>query len=134
MKSKNLKLLKNYCFFKLFLKFFLKKGKLKTAERNFKLLFFNLLKNTKLGKYTILSKIRKNLYINFETRKIRRRKIVYIVPVPVNKKRQYFIILRWLFESANKDKRRVSIVTKLYDEIIRQLKNVDSDSRLKKMF
>ena len=54
------------------LKFFLKKGNYKSAQLSVKTLFERLFKKTSLGQYSILNKIYKILYINFEVRKIKK--------------------------------------------------------------
>jgi len=132
MSKKKLGSLKHHFFFKVILQFFLKKGNLKTAEENVKLLFETLFLKTGLGDYSIISKIYKTLYINFEIKNIKRRKNFHIVPMPIRKKRRFFIITKWIFQTISGDKQRKSIVYKLSTEILKYLENQPSESLVKK--
>lgn len=116
----------------IFLKFFLKKGNYKNAQLNFKTLFESLFQKTSLGQYSILNKIYKILYINFEVRKIKKRRNSHLVPMPVKKKRRYFLIIKWLFDSIKNDNRNVSMVDKLTVEILKYINNKESEGRKKK--
>jgi ribosomal protein S7 len=115
------------------LKFFLKKGNYKSAQLSVKTLFERLFKKTSLGQYSILNKIYKILYINFEVRKIKKRRTSHLVPMPVKKKRGYFLIIKWLFDSIKNDSRNVSTVDKLIIEILKYINNKESEGSKKKV-
>jgi ribosomal protein S7 len=132
MSKKEIKSLKRHFFFKVILQFFLKKGNLKTAEENVKLLFETLFLKTGLGDYSIISKIYKTLYINFEIKSIKKRKNFHIVPMPIRKKRRFFIITKWIFQTISNDKQRKPAVHKLSTEILKYLENQPSESLIKK--
>ena len=132
MSTKQISLLKRNFFFKVILHFFLKKGNLKVAEHNIKLLFQNLFIKTNLGDYSIISKIYKILYINFEIKNIKKRKTSHIVPIPLTKKRRFFIITKWLFQVVSADKQRISVVDKLTVEILKYINDQQSESLIKK--
>jgi small subunit ribosomal protein S7 len=117
---------------KMFLKFFLKKGKMQNAHTNLKRLFNLLFEKTNLGEYSILNKIYKILYINFEVRKIKKYRSSHLVPIPLTKKRRFFLVMKWLFDSIEEDKKNVSIVVKLSSEILKYLENSDSQGKKKK--
>ena len=129
--KKKIQLTKQFYFSQMFLKFFLKKGNIKNAEINFKRLFEILFQKTNLGQYSILTKIYKLLYLNFEVRKIKRFRSSHLVPVPVTKKRRYFLIMKWLFDSIENDKRNVSVVIKLSTEMLKYLQDQDSEGKKK---
>ena len=116
----------------IFLKFFLKKGNYRNAQLNFKTLFEYLFQKTSLGQYSILNEIYKILYINFEVRKINKRRSSHLVPMPIKKKRRYFLIIKWLFDSIKNDSRNISIVDKLTVEILKYINNKESEGIKKK--
>ena len=111
----------------------LKKGNLKTAQKNLNLLFKNLFEKTKLGEYSILNKILDVLYIRFEIRKIKKHRTFFAVPVPITKKRRYFLIIKWLFESIETNKQNISLVDKLIIEILKCIKNQEFEALKKKI-
>jgi len=133
----NQKVIKKKLFFNnTILKFFLKKGNLKIAEKHLNLLLKVLFKRTSLGEYFIFFALDKILKTNFEIRNIKRRNITHIVPIPVKKKRQRFLATKFLFEAALKDKSRIPIAIKLSNEFLKYFgpKYQYSDSYLKKEF
>ena len=134
MSKLELKNLKQHFFFKIILQFFLKEGSSKTAEKQMMRFFKTLFLKTSLGNYSIFLKIYKILYINFEIKSIKKHKTVHMVPISVTKKRRFFIITKWLFDSALKDKQRISIVLKLVAEIIKYLENQQPESLIQKKF
>jgi ribosomal protein S7 len=134
MNKSQLKNSKQHFFFKIILQFFLKEGSLKTAEKQMMRFFKTLFLKTSLGNYSIFLKIYKTLYINFEIKSIKKHKTVHMVPIPVSKKRRYFIITKWLFDSALKDRQRISIVSKLITEVIKYIENQQPESLIKKKF
>ena len=117
---------------KMFLKFFLKEGKIQNAQTNLKQLFRLLFEKTNLGEYSILNKIYKILYINFEVRKIKKYRSSHLVPVPLTKKRRFFLVMKWLFDSIQQDKKNVGVVVKLSSEISKYLENSNSEGKKKK--
>ena len=117
----------------IFFKFFLKQGNAKNARANFKFLFKRLFEKTNLGEYSILNKISKVLYINFEVRKIKKYRTSHLVPIPVKKKRRSFLIVKWLFESIENDKQKISIVDKLTTEILKYIQDKESEGLKKKI-
>jgi len=126
--------IKDNSFFQVFFKFFLKNGDNAKASANFKKLFSLLFAQTNLGCYTILNKIYRVLYINFEVRKIKKYRSSYLVPVPTKKKRRCFLIVKWLFDAAYQDKRLVPFYNKLSLEILKYLENKESEGKKKKFF
>jgi small subunit ribosomal protein S7 len=105
---------------------------MQNAHTNLKRLFNLLFEKTNLGEYSILNKIYKILYINFEVRKIKKYRSSHLVPIPLTKKRRFFLVMKWLFDSIEEDKKNVSIVVKLSSEILKYLENSDSDGKKKK--
>jgi len=115
------------------LKFLLKKGDLKTAQKNLNLLFKNLFEKTKLGEYSILNKILDILYIRFEIRTVKKHRNFFLIPVPITRKRRYFLIIKWLFESIETNKQNISLVDKLMIEILKCIKNQEFEALKKKI-
>ena len=132
MIKKKIQFKKSFYFSKMFLKFFLKRGKIKNADTNLKNLFETLFQKTNLGQYSILTKIYQVLYVNFEIRKIKRHRNSHLVPIPITKKRRYFLIIKWLFDSIKSDKKNISFTVKLSTEILKYLQNQDSEGKKKK--
>ena len=118
---------KKVIFPEIFLKFFLKKGNFKKAEINLKNLFKILFDKTNLGQYSVLTKLYKILYINFELRKIKKFRSSHIIIVPIKQNRRHFLIFRYLFDAIKRDKRNVSTVTKLVTEILKCIQNKESE-------
>jgi ribosomal protein S7 len=134
MKKINLENSKSFLFIDKILKFFLKKGKLKTAETNLENLIKFLLISKDLTRYSIFLKIYKYLYISFEIRNIKIRRNSYFIPIAVKKKRRLFLITKFLFDAALKDKSLNSISTKLNNEIVKYVDKAyeNSESFVKK--
>lgn len=115
-------------FVQIFFRFLLKEGKLKSSENIFKKVFNDLAHKTSLGEYSILFKIYKALYVNFEVRKVKKHRSTHLVVIPIKKKRQYFLMVKFLFDAIKEDKRHVSTATKLSSEILKYIKNEESES------
>ena len=88
----------------------------------------NLLDNNISGKVSVFGE--GNFYsIN---KNIKKRKNFHIVPMPIRKKRRFFIITKWIFQTISNDKQRKSVVDKLSTEILKYLENQPSESLIKK--
>jgi len=116
------------------LQFFLKKGKLKTAEKSLENLIKFIFRKVGMGEYYVFTTLYKTLYTDVEVRSIKYRRNLYLVPFPINRKRRFFLITKFLFDAALKEKTRLPIALKLSEEIIKYFeKNYEnSESFMKK--
>jgi ribosomal protein S7 len=80
----------------------------------------------------ILKVVIQKLSIPLETKTIKMRKRISIVPVPVNKNRQNFLIVNTLLSSAKEDRTKRPIFQKLADEIYSLLTSNSSNSITKR--
>lgn len=132
MITKNILTKKKFYFNIIFFKFLLKKGNINKANTVFKETFYILFKETGLGSYTILTQLYTKLYINFEVRRIRVRRNSHLVPVPLNLRRRYYLICKWVFDAVNLNKTNQKFSVKLASEIIKIIKNQNCESITKK--
>jgi len=130
--NKVLNFKKEFYFNQVFLKFLLKKGDINKAKKIFKNTFNILFRDTGLGSYSILSQIYLKLHINFEIRRIKVRRNSHIVPVPLNAKRRYYLICKWIFDSVNANKSYQEFSIKLAAELLKILKDQNCESMAKK--
>ncbi len=130
--NKVLNFKKEFYFNQVFLKFLLKKGDINKAKKIFKNTFNILFRDTGLGSYSILSQIYLKLHINFEIRRIKVRRNSHIVPVPLNAKRRYYLICKWIFDSVNANKSYQEFSIKLAAELLKILKDQNCESISKK--
>ncbi len=130
--NKILNFKKEFYFNQVFLKFLLKKGDINKAKKIFKNTFNILFRDTGLGSYSILSQIYLKLHINFEIRRIKVRRNSHIVPVPLNAKRRYYLICKWIFDSVNANKSYQEFSIKLAAELLKILKDQNCESISKK--
>ena len=69
----------------------------------------------------------------FEIKKIKFRRSTHVVPfVLTSFKRKSYLIIKWLMEVVEQDKRKVPIAKKLSKEILNILKNKSSKALIKK--
>lgn len=123
---------KEFYFNQVFLKFLLKKGNINKAKKIFKNTFYILFNETGLGSYSILAQVYSKLHINFEIRRIKIRRSSHLVPVPLNAKRRYYLICKWIFDAASANDSYQEFSVKLAAELLKIVKNQNCESLTKK--
>jgi ribosomal protein S7 len=111
-----------------------KNGKKTTAKRLLDLSFIKVSKKENIPAHLILSKVLLKLNFFLEIKKIKIRKNVHLVPFPLTTRRQDFLKVKWLLESAKDDSRKVNLSDKIATEVTHILLNDKSKSLLKKNF
>ena len=64
-----------------------------------------------------------------EVKKVRVRRRFVLVPFPINLKRRSYLIVKWIMQTVQKDKKKSSFSKKLAKEIISVLKNAFSKTK-----
>jgi len=111
-----------------FLGVLIKNGKITKAKKIFDTALFNVSKKLKFSINLILYKIFHHLNTFVETKRVRRRKKINLIPFPILFSRRIYLILKWVLISVKQNKTRVSIVTKLSIEIFKIVKNLPSNA------
>lgn len=109
-----------------------KKGNKVAAKRILDTAFINVALKNKIPVYLILNKIFSKLDCFLEIKKIKIRKNLHIVPFPLNSRRQDFLKIKWILESANEDSRKIDYSEKIASEISNILVNKKSKILAKK--
>jgi ribosomal protein S7 len=125
-------LLKKRNFYETFLGLIIKNGQKVQAKSILDTAFFIVSKQTNLSTNSIMLKT--ILYLNsfVEIKKIKSKRSTHFVPFPLSTKRKFYLISKWVIDSAGEDKRRLDFATKLADEILTIVLNKSSKSLLKK--
>ena len=110
-------------FYNVLLGFFIKKGKKQKAKLMLDRTFSILQKKTKKPLSLLMSVYFFRLRTVVEIRKVKKGKHSHYVPFLVGPKRRVFLIVRWLKEAVEEDKRLVSYEEKLSSEILKVLAN-----------
>jgi len=115
-----------------FLGSLIKKGNKVAAKRILDSSFVKVSAKNKIPVYLILNKIFSKLDCFLEIKKIKIRKNLHIVPFPLNSRRQDFLKIKWILESAKEDLRKVDFSEKISSEISNILLNKKSKILSKK--
>jgi len=114
-----------------FLGFLIKKGKKNIAMKMLNSVFFDLSKKTGKSSCFLLFKIFKKLNVFVESKTLRIRRRIYTVPFSLTLKRRFYLIIKWLIDSAKTNKRKISFSKKISAEIFLVLKNSSLSKSLK---
>ncbi len=97
--------------------FLVKKGKKTTAKNLLENVLMSISKKLKTQKIQVLLHlfVKANAFVETKNVKIRNR--TFVVPFSLSLKRRSFLTIKWLLKSANENKEKISISTKLIDEI-----------------
>lgn len=96
-----------------------KKGNKTKSEYILSSALFLIKKKLKMPTQIILLNLFKKLKTSVEPRVVRVRRQFHDVPCPVSHKRKTFLIAKWLLKSIEKDKKKISIITKLKRHILK---------------
>jgi ribosomal protein S7 len=116
-----------------FLGILTKKGNKVAAKKILDAAFLDV--STKVNKpvHILLIKLFLKLNSFVETKKIKFKRSSHVVPFVITSfKRKSFLIIKWLMEAVEEDKRKVSLSSKLSKEILSVLKNNSSKALSKK--
>lgn len=109
-----------------------KSGKKSTAKKILDSALKIVSRKSKLSFQEILNRIFSYLYTSVEIKKVKQKEGFHIVPFPINKKRSYYLIVKWLISSAAENLKRISFKKKLSNEILNLIKNKECRSLKKK--
>jgi ribosomal protein S7 len=116
-----------------FLGFLTKKGNKVTAKKILDEAFLDVSLKTNQPVHILLIKVFLKLNSFVETKKIKFKRSTHIVPFVITSfKRKSYLIIKWLMEAVEQDKRKVPIAKKLSKEILNILKNKSSKALMKK--
>jgi ribosomal protein S7 len=116
-----------------FLGFLTKKGNKVIAKKILDEAFLEVSLKTNQPVHILLIKVFLKLNSFVEIKKIKFRRSTHVVPfVLTSFKRKSYLIIKWLMEVVEQDKRKVPIAKKLSKEILNILKNKSSKALIKK--
>lgn len=109
-----------------------KEGKKNIATNILNKVLLNIALKTNLSLVQILKTLSKKLGIVIETKTVRLRKNVHIIPFPLKNSRRFYLIAKNIILSVNENKSKISLEEKLTEEIFTLIKNKQSKSLNKK--
>jgi ribosomal protein S7 len=116
-----------------FLGFLTKKGNKVTAKKILDEAFLDVSLKTNQSVHILLIKVFLKLNSFVETKKIKFKRSTHVVPFVITSfKRKSYLIIKWLMEAVEEDKRKVPIAIKLSKEILSILRNKSSKALIKK--
>ena len=118
---------KNFNLYRKIFCFFVKKGKKIKVLKILNIVFTKLCYVTKKPIHYLLTKLFVTLNVFVETKTIKSRRNVHIVPFPSNLKRRMYLILKWMSFILLKNSNKVSFSSKLLTEILFILKKKKSE-------
>lgn len=129
-KNKNMPLKKSL--YTRFLGFIIKKGKKTCSRKILNNAFFLASQRLKKPVHLIMIQIFLKLNTFSETKKIRVRRSSYNVPFPLSRSRRFYLIVKWLFDSAKENTQNIPLQNKVSTEIISILAQKSSKTLKKK--
>lgn len=114
-----------------FLGFLVKKGNRHSAKKSLDQTFSLVSNKTQVSNNSVLITLFRNLNSFVEVKKVRVRRRFVLVPFPVRCKRRSYLVLKWIMQSARKNKAKVPFSRKLAIELLTTLKG--SLSRTKQL-
>jgi ribosomal protein S7 len=107
--------------------FFVKNGKKNKSLKLLNSAFLKICKIMKRPIYYLLIKLFIILNVFVETKTVRTRRSVHIVPFPLNLKRRIYLVIKWISFVIDKNKEKISFSEKLVKEIFFILKKKKSE-------
>jgi len=111
--------------------FLIKNGKKKKTKSILDKAFLSISTKTGLSISYILLKVFLNLNTFVEARTIKVKRSSYIVPFSLSLKRRSYLIIKWLIMASLLNKKRVTFVIKIQQEVVLILKKHFSSQALK---
>ena len=111
-----------------FLGFLIKKGNKIGAKKVINDAFLKVSKETGFSMHQLLLKLFLKLNSFVEVKRVRIRRSSHLVPFSITLKRRSYLIIKWLMQAVQEDKRKVSMSDKLYVEISNTIGNTPSRS------
>lgn len=109
-----------------------KKGKKNVAANVINKSFFNTAIKTNLSLIKIFKGLSKKLGSVVETKIVRLRKNVHVIPFPLKNSRRFYLIAKNVISSVEENKSKIPLNEKITEEIFSLLKNKQSKSLQKK--
>ena len=111
-----------------FLGFLIKMGNKIGAKKVINDAFLKVSKETGFSMHQLLLKLFLKLNSFVEVKRVRIRRSSHLVPFSITLKRRSYLIIKWLMQAVQEDKRKVSMSDKLYVEISNTIGNTPSRS------
>ena len=99
-------------FYTTFLGFLIKKGGTHKAKKVLDNTFLAVTQKIKYSKCASLIKLFRSLNSFVEVKKVRVRRRFVLVPFPINLKRRSYLIVKWIMQTVQKDKKKSSFSKK----------------------
>lgn len=109
-----------------------KKGKKKKAIEILNNAMLSVSLKTNLSIFKIFKIISKKLGSIIETKTVKLRRNVHIIPFPLNTSRRFYLISKNIISSVNENTSKISIEEKITEEVYSLIKNKHSKSLQKK--
>jgi small subunit ribosomal protein S7 len=100
-----------------FVGFLIKKGNKINAKKIIEHAFSKISKKTKISAHHILKKVFLKLNSFVEIKKIRIRRRTHFVPFYTNSKRKLYLAVKWIIQSVQENRNKVSFSEKLFLEV-----------------
>ena len=107
--------------------FLIKKGKKNKSLRLLNNAFFKICTIIKRPLHYLLTKLFIILNVFVETRTIRTRRSLHVVPFPLTLKRRVYLVIKWIFLVVKKNSEKTSFIPKFIREILFILKKKKSE-------
>lgn len=111
-----------------FVGFLTKKGNKVAAKRMVDEAFHKAAKATNLPAQVVLTETFAKLNSLVEIKRVRIGQQTHVVPFSINFKRRTYLVVKWLMEAVDQDKRKVGTADKLAMELTNTVKNKTSKS------
>lgn len=108
--------------------FITKKGNKTSALKIVNEAFFKVSSTTNLSMHKIVLQLFLKLNSFVEVKKVRVKRSFHLVPFQITLKRRSYLIVKWLMQAVNSDKRNITTMEKLAFEIEQTLKTDTSKS------
>jgi ribosomal protein S7 len=121
-------------FYKKILGSLIKKGKKSKVRKMINSSFFDLSRLIKKSGIVMITKIFLMLNTFVDIKNVQKRKRSFLVPMPVNSKRRFFLITKWVSLAIKRNTQKTSFLNKFTKEIFLILKNMKCDSLKSKLY
>lgn len=111
----------------------IKDGKKIIAKKILDQTFYEISDTLNIPMSLIQKKLDKKLKVYMEVKVVKRGKRVNVIPVPINKNRQNFLIRKWIIASAKENLQKICFKDKLKAEIMQTIINKKSPTIEKRL-
>ena len=109
-----------------FLGFLIKKGNKKKAKQILNKAFLMVSKETGKSMAFLLFKLFLKLNIFVEAKNVRIKRRFHVVPFSLSLNRRSYLIIKWLIKAVSENKKKISFINKIAEEILLIINNGNS--------